>query len=91
MVTSFVARPNSLILVVIPANQDIANQGSLNLVKQCDPTGTRTIAVITKIDIMDRGCNALEMLEGKAFPLKHGYHGVKLRSKLDIDNKMTIQ
>lgn len=40
---------------------------------------------------MDRGANALEMIEGKAFPLKHGYYGVKLRSKLDIDNKVTIQ
>jgi replication fork clamp-binding protein CrfC len=90
MVTSFVQRPNCLILVVCPANQDIANQGSLNLVRQCDPKGERTIGVITKIDIMDRGTNAKEMLEGKAFPLEHGYVGVKLRSKLDIDNKMTI-
>lgn len=91
MVRGFVKRPNCLILVVIPANQDIANQGSLQLVREVDPEGMRTIGVVTKIDIMDRGCNALEMLEGKSFPLHHGYYGVKLRSKQDIDNKVTIQ
>ena len=62
----------------------------MNLVKQVDPEGTRTIGVITKIDIMDRGTDALEMLEGKAFPLHHGWYGVKLRSKADIDEKVSI-
>lgn len=45
-----------------------------------DPEGKRTIGVITKIDIMDRGTNAKNMLLGKEVNLKLGYVGVKNRS-----------
>ena len=34
------------------------------MARQIDPKGLRTIGVITKIDIMDRGTNAKKMLEG---------------------------
>jgi dynamin 1-like protein len=35
------------------------------MARQLDPEGKRTIGVITKIDIMDRGTNAKNMLIGK--------------------------
>ena len=45
-----------------------------------DPDGKRTIGVLTKIDIMDRGTNARNMLMGVDITLKLGYVGVKCRS-----------
>lgn len=45
----------------------------------------RTIGVITKIDIMDAGTNAVSMLKGDDIPLKLGYVGVKLRNQHDIE------
>jgi dynamin 1-like protein len=58
----------------------LANQISLSMAREVDPDGERTIAVITKIDLMDEGTDAIEMLKGTGYNLKHGYFGVKCRS-----------
>ena len=53
MVLRFVLPKNALILALTPANIDIAASDSLQLARQVDPDGERTIGVITKIDLMD--------------------------------------
>ena len=60
------------------------------MAREIDPAGERTIGVVTKIDLMDEGTNANELLNGTSFRLKKGYFGVKCRSQQDIDNRMTI-
>ena len=91
MVKSFAARPNCLILAITPANQDLANSDSLKLAREVDPAGDRTVGVITKIDLMDTGTNARDILENKVYPLKLGYIGVVNRSQSDIDNNKSIE
>jgi GTP-binding protein EngB required for normal cell division len=81
----------TIILCVIPANQDMSTSDSLQMAKELDPKGTRTLGVITKIDIMDKGTNAKKMLLGEEIPLRLGYVGVKGRSKFDIDNNCTVK
>ena len=61
------------------------------MAKELDPKGIRTLGVITKIDIMDKGTNAKKMLLGEEVPLRLGYVGVKGRSKYDIDQKVTVK
>lgn len=61
------------------------------MAKMVDPQGLRTIGVITKIDIMDRGTDAVKMLQGEEVPLMLGYVGVKLRSQQDIKDKKKIK
>lgn len=78
---SFIKSPNALILALTAANQDLANSDSLKLAREVDPQGERTIGVLTKIDLMDEGTNALELLQGEIYPLKLGYYGVKCRSQ----------
>jgi dynamin 1-like protein len=46
--------------------------------------------VLTKIDLMDEGTNALELLNGNIYPLKLGYYGVKCRSQKNINDNMSI-
>lgn len=36
------------------------------------PVGMRTIGVITKLDLMDEGTDAKEILENKLLPLRRG-------------------
>jgi len=50
------------------------------MARQLDPKGIRTIGVITKIDIMDRGTNAKRMIMNQEVPLRMGYVGVKNRA-----------
>jgi replication fork clamp-binding protein CrfC len=71
-------------MAVSPANQDIANSDALKLARRVDPFGERTIGVLTKIDIMDKGTNCLDIIQGKTYPLKLGYVGVVNRSQNDI-------
>jgi len=51
------------------------------MAREVDPDGERTIGVVTKIDLMDQGTDALELLQGKIYPLALGYYGVKCRSQ----------
>ena len=46
MVSSFISKPNSIILAVSPASMDIATSDSLRLAKNFDPNGERTIGVL---------------------------------------------
>lgn len=54
------------------------------MAREVDPHGQRTIGVITKLDIMDKGTNALDVLLGQVVPLKLGFVGVVSRSQADI-------
>lgn len=90
MIMDYARQQNSIILAISPANSDLANSDALNIARQVDPEGQRTIGVITKIDLMDRGTNALEMLEGKLYPLRLGYVGIICRSQEDIINNIQL-
>ncbi|XP_024992517.1 dynamin-related protein 1E-like [Cynara cardunculus var. scolymus] len=88
MVRTYVEKPNSIILAISPANQDIATSDAIKLAKEVDPSGERTFGVLTKLDLMDKGTNALDVLEGRAYRLQHPWVGIVNRSQADI-NKNT--
>ena len=52
MLLKYISRPASIILAVTAANQDLANSDGLKLAREVDPEGTRTIGVLTKVDLM---------------------------------------
>uniref|UniRef100_A0A3Q1GSV2 Interferon-induced GTP-binding protein Mx n=1 Tax=Acanthochromis polyacanthus TaxID=80966 RepID=A0A3Q1GSV2_9TELE len=91
MIMQFITRESCLILAVTPANSDLANSDALKLSKDVDPQGLRTIGVITKLDLMDEGTDARDVLENKLLPLRRGYIGVVNRSQKDIDGKKDIK
>ncbi|KAI8343291.1 Dynamin central region-domain-containing protein [Chlamydoabsidia padenii] len=84
LVLDYISKPNSIILAVTPANTDLANSDCLKLARQVDPSGKRTVGVVTKLDLMDTGTHALDILTGRLFPLKLGFVGVVNRSQQDI-------
>ena len=66
MVRNYMKNPRSIILAVIPANGDIANQEILKMAKECDTKGQRTLGVLTKPDLVDPGAEdgAIDLVEG---------------------------
>ncbi|KAL9101543.1 MAG: hypothetical protein Q9163_003198 [Psora crenata] len=90
LISEYIAKPNSIILAVSPANVDIVNSEALKLARHVDPMGRRTIGVLTKIDLMDHGTNALDILSGRVYPLKLGFIGVVNRSQQDIQGNKTL-
>ncbi|XAR53958.1 hypothetical protein NMG60_11028911 [Bertholletia excelsa] len=88
MVRSFIEKPNCIILAISPANQDLATSDAIKISREVDPKGERTFGVLTKIDLMDAGTNAVDILEGRSYKLQFPWIGVVNRSQADI-NKNT--
>ncbi|KAF0930145.1 hypothetical protein E2562_030311 [Oryza meyeriana var. granulata] len=90
MVRSYVDKPNCIILAISPANQDIATSDAIKLARDVDPAGERTFGVLTKLDLMDKGTNALDVLEGRAYRLQHPWVGIVNRSQADINKNIDM-
>ncbi|KAL3824255.1 hypothetical protein ACJIZ3_020284 [Penstemon smallii] len=90
MVRSYVEKPNCIILAISPANQDIATSDAIKIAREVDPTGERTFGVLTKLDLMDKGTNALDVLEGRAYRLQHPWVGIVNRSQADINKNVNM-
>ena len=52
MLLKYISKPGAIILAVTAANVDLANSDGLKLAREVDPEGTRTIGVLTKVDLM---------------------------------------
>ena len=83
--------PLTIILCVIAANSDIATSDGLKMAKELDKNGSRTLGVLTKLDIMDKGTDAKKVLLNKEIPLTLGYIAVKNRSKQDLKDKISME
>lgn len=93
LIFKYVQQSNSIILAVVTANTDIATSESLKIAKISDPEGARTIAVVTKLDLIDQGTikDSTDLLCGKKIPVKLGIIGVVNRSQKDINENKTME
>ncbi|KAL2091923.1 hypothetical protein ACEWY4_011721 [Coilia grayii] len=90
MILSFISNPNSLILCVSPANSDLATSDALKLAREVDQDGRRTLLVVSKLDLMDAGTDALEVLLGRVIPVRLGIIGVVNRSQHDLNTNKSL-
>ena len=58
MVDSYIEKPRTIVLAVIQASNDIANQSIIKKSKQFDTAGQRTVGIITKPDLINSGSEA---------------------------------
>ncbi len=70
----YIQEPN-IILAVCAADVDLANSPALRASRRVDPLGTRTIGVVTKMDLVPSELGA-GILRGNRYPLHLGYVGV---------------
>lgn len=90
----YITRPSCIIICVLQANMDVGNQEAYTIAKEVDPSGSRTIGVVTKIDLIERsdGPTILSRLSGKgtnAFQFKLGCVAVRNRNQLEIEESMS--
>ncbi|KAJ3551062.1 hypothetical protein NM688_g4940 [Phlebia brevispora] len=85
LVEDYIAEPQTIILITIPAIDDIENQQAVRLARIADPEGTRTIGVITKPDSLTAGAIGLRtkwenIIKGvdRAHTLRLGFYCVRL-------------
>ena len=92
MVRHYMENPRSVMLTVIPANVDIATQEILSMAEEVDGEGQRTLGVLTKPDLVDKGAEApvMELVQGKRHKLHLGWCLVRnpgQKELLDQDTK----
>ncbi|KAF7294691.1 hypothetical protein MIND_01006200 [Mycena indigotica] len=90
MLFKYISKPSCIILAVTAANQDLANSEGLKMAREVDPEGTRTIGVLTKVDLMDTGTDVVDILAGRVIPLRLGYVPVVNRGQRDIETNRPI-
>ncbi|KAI0474724.1 dynamin GTPase [Xylaria cf. heliscus] len=89
MVRSYMSNPRSVMLTVVSSNVDIATQEIVELAEDLDPDGIRTIGVLTKPDLVDKGAEGevTALVEGKKHRLKLGWHVVRNLGQAELDNQ----
>lgn len=79
IVRGYMDNPRSVMLAVVPASIDLATQEILELAAEADINGDRTLGVLTKPDLVDRGAESIvvDLVEGRARPMKLGWHIIR--------------
>ncbi|KAE9008658.1 hypothetical protein PR003_g17056 [Phytophthora rubi] len=93
MVDRYMQQERTVIIAVVPANVDMHNTEILQAAQEADPNGTRTIAVVTKVDLVDAGAELAvhELLLNKKKRMHLGYHAVKCRSQRELNKHTSIE
>ncbi|PWY93088.1 hypothetical protein BO94DRAFT_487610, partial [Aspergillus sclerotioniger CBS 115572] len=81
VVKMYMRESRSIILAVVSAKNDFANQIVLRLAREADPSGTRTVGVITKPDTLVRGSDSefqfLSLARNQEVNFNLGWHVLK--------------
>ena len=88
----FLANERCIILAILPATVDFHNSQIIEDAKKVDPATERTLPVITKPDLIDKGAEGgvLDLLMGTKNDFVLGHHMVKCRGQSALSNGVTI-
>ncbi|KAJ4367197.1 hypothetical protein N0V83_007727 [Neocucurbitaria cava] len=89
MVRGYMDNPRSVMLAVVPASIDLATQEILELAAEVDIHGDRTLGVLTKPDLVDRGAESgvVDLVEGRGRPMKLGWHIIRNPGQKELQDK----
>lgn len=94
LVGEYISPKSTIILAVMPARTDIEADIGLDLIKEYDPNGDRTLGILTKLDLMNDGTDITHLLENKLskdLRLNYGYFGIRNRNKIEMETKSVIE
>lgn len=87
LVLDYMKNPRTIILAVVTAKNDYANQIVLKHCQKIDPTGCRTLGIITKPDTLTEGTanqrSWLDLAQNRDIVFDLGWHMVRNRSDLE--------
>uniref|UniRef100_A0A3Q3NHL7 Interferon-induced GTP-binding protein Mx n=1 Tax=Labrus bergylta TaxID=56723 RepID=A0A3Q3NHL7_9LABR len=92
LIQKFINRQETISLVVVPCNVDIATTEALKMAQEVDPDGGRTLGILTKPDLVDKGTEGtvLDVVHNDVIPLKKGYMIVRCRGQKEITDQVSL-
>ncbi|XP_041067713.1 interferon-induced GTP-binding protein Mx-like [Carcharodon carcharias] len=86
LINSYIRKEETIILVVISCNVDIATTEALKMAQEADPKGERTLGVLTKPDLVDYDTEKeiLKIINNQMVPLQKGYMLIKCHGQHDL-------
>ncbi|XP_029287018.1 interferon-induced GTP-binding protein Mx [Cottoperca gobio] len=92
LIQKFITKQETISLVVVPCNVDIATTEALKMAQEVDPDGERTLGILTKPDLVDKGTEetVVEIVQNEVIHLKKGYMIVKCRGQKEITDKVSL-
>lgn len=92
LIRTYIQKQETINLVVVPSNVDIATTEALSMAQEVDPEGDRTIGILTKPDLVDRGTEdkVVDVVRNLVYHLKKGYMIVKCRGQQDIQEQLSL-
>ncbi|XP_050958341.1 interferon-induced GTP-binding protein Mx3 isoform X2 [Labeo rohita] len=93
LIMKYIKKLETINLVVVPCNTDIATTEALKMAREVDPEGKRTLAILTKPDLIDKGTerSILAIVHNKVIPLSKGYIMVKCRGQQQINEEIPLE
>ncbi|XP_006815062.1 interferon-induced GTP-binding protein Mx1-like [Saccoglossus kowalevskii] len=93
LIKKYISKDDAIVLCVIPCNVDIATTEAIKMAQEVDPTGSRTLGVLTKPDLVDKGSEnvVVRIAENKVINLKKGYTIMKCRSQRNLEDAMSLE
>ncbi|MEQ2273897.1 hypothetical protein XENORESO_010596, partial [Xenotaenia resolanae] len=92
LIEKFIRKQETINLVVVPSNVDIATTEALKMAQLVDGEGERTLGILTKPDLVDKGTEetVVEIVHNEVIQLKKGYMIVKCRGQKEITEKVSL-
>ncbi|KAL0957173.1 hypothetical protein HGRIS_003265 [Hohenbuehelia grisea] len=96
LVETHIRSLNCFIVISIPMTDHIENQEAIDLARDVDPQGERTIGVLTKPDMLTSGNIGalkiyLEVIQGHRYHLGHGFYCLRLPNDAERMNHISIE
>lgn len=90
IVHGYMKNSRSVMLTVVSANVDIVTQEILEKAEEVDPEGIRTLGVLTKPDLVDKGAekNVIDLVEGRKYQLKLGWYVLRNASQAELNKRV---
>ncbi|KAJ8388547.1 hypothetical protein AAFF_G00132610 [Aldrovandia affinis] len=92
LIRKFITKRETINLVVVPCNVDIATTEALQMAQEVDPDGERTLGILTKPDLVDKGTEEMvvDIVHNEVIHLTKGYMIVKCRGQKEIIDRVSL-
>ncbi|XP_049326049.1 interferon-induced GTP-binding protein Mx1 [Astyanax mexicanus] len=92
LIRKFITKQETINLVVVPCNVDIATTEALKMAQVEDPNGERTLGILTKPDLVDKGTEetVVEIVNNEIINLTKGYMIVRCRGQKEIIDRVSL-